>query len=331
MNKDAKDFPSLWTKSPPLDLFDTPTLVFLPEYKTLLPLSHFFHEWECLPGVSSWALRTVRSGYTLQFGRNPPLLRQGSPDSSKQRLKGFCATAGAAAGTVLPPQRGKRGSPSIRPGKRLFQPLFPCAKEGRRFTTLSIYKRKFKMMTLKTIMSQIRVGDWFVTFDLKDTYFHIQVVWQHRKLLSVCLWREGLSIQSSCLWSGFGAEDVHKMHGCCPGPVEAPGHSCTQLPGLFAHSGPLQGVSELSQRCCPPPRSCSWPQNKHQEECSLPLSANCVFGSSLGFRSDADPSGSCPDFQPQYMFGPLQVRPSCFRENLSQAFRPHGRSLPCAP
>ncbi len=132
MNKDAKDFPSWWTKSPPLDLFDTPTLVFLPEYKTPLPLSHFFHEWECLPGVSSWALRTVRSGYTLQFGRNPPLLRQGSPDSSKQCLKGFCATAGATAGTVLPPQRGKRGSPSIRPGTRLFQPLFPCAKEGRR-------------------------------------------------------------------------------------------------------------------------------------------------------------------------------------------------------
>ncbi len=30
------------------------------------------------------------------------------------------------------------------------------------------------------------------------------------------------------------------------------------------------------------------------------------------------------------MFGPLQVRPSCFHEHLSQALRPHGRSLPCA-
>ncbi len=39
---------------------------------------------------------------------------------------------------------------------------------------------------------------------------------------------------------------------------------------------------------------------------------------------------SCPDFQPQYMFGPLQARPSCLREHLSQALRPHGRSLPCA-
>ncbi len=34
---------------------------------------------------------------------------------------------------------------------------------------------------LKTIMSQIQVGDWFVTVDLKDAYFHMQVVWRHRK------------------------------------------------------------------------------------------------------------------------------------------------------
>ncbi len=32
---------------------------------------------------------------------------------------------------------------------------------------LSLYKGKFKMLTLKTIMTQIRVGDWFVTGDQK--------------------------------------------------------------------------------------------------------------------------------------------------------------------
>ncbi len=48
---------------------------------------------------------------------------------------------------------------------------------------LSLYKGKFKMLTLKTTMSQIRAGDWFVTVDLKDAYFHIQVVRRHRKFL----------------------------------------------------------------------------------------------------------------------------------------------------
>ncbi len=39
------------------------------------------------------------------------------------------------------------------------------------------------MLTMKTIMSQIQGGDWFVTIDLKDAYFHIQVIQRHRRFL----------------------------------------------------------------------------------------------------------------------------------------------------
>ncbi len=39
------------------------------------------------------------------------------------------------------------------------------------------------MLTIKTIMSQVKEGDWFVTIDLKDAYFHIQVVRRHRRFL----------------------------------------------------------------------------------------------------------------------------------------------------
>ncbi len=69
-----------------------PSQVCLPLHDTL-SLSHFIHEWERLPGVSLWVLRTIRSGYTLQFGENPPPPRRGSTDGSKQRLQGFCSTA----------------------------------------------------------------------------------------------------------------------------------------------------------------------------------------------------------------------------------------------
>ncbi len=133
-------------------------------------------------------------------------------------------------------------------------------------------------------MSQIQVGNWFVTVDLKDAYFHIQIIRRHRKFLQLPL-EEGLPVQGSSLWPGLGPEDVHKVHGCCSGPFEATEHSCTQLPGRLAHTGLLQGVSELSQRYCPPPHSCSWPQNKHQKECSHPFLTNCVFGGiDLGHR-----------------------------------------------
>ncbi len=72
LNKDAEGFPSWWRASLLPGLLDTPTQVCLPLHDTLLPLLHFIHEWERLPGVSLWVLHTFRSGYTLQFGRNPP-------------------------------------------------------------------------------------------------------------------------------------------------------------------------------------------------------------------------------------------------------------------
>ncbi len=73
-DKDAKGFPS-WRRVPLLPgLLDTPSQVCLPLHDILLPLSHFIHEWERLPGVSLWVLCTIRSGCTLQFGENPPHL-----------------------------------------------------------------------------------------------------------------------------------------------------------------------------------------------------------------------------------------------------------------
>ncbi len=42
---------------------------------------------------------------------------------------------------------------------------------------------KFKMLTLRQIVSQIRSEDWFVTIELKDAYFHISILPCHRKFL----------------------------------------------------------------------------------------------------------------------------------------------------
>ncbi len=71
-SKDAEGSPSRWRVPLLPGLLDTPSQVCLPLHNTLIPLSHFLHEWERLPGVSLWVLRTIRTGYTLQFGKNPP-------------------------------------------------------------------------------------------------------------------------------------------------------------------------------------------------------------------------------------------------------------------
>ncbi len=52
-----------------------------------------------------------------------------------------------------------------------------------RLLNLALRVSKFKMLTVKSILSQIQPRDWFVTTDLKDAYFHIQIVKRHRKFL----------------------------------------------------------------------------------------------------------------------------------------------------
>ncbi len=163
LNKDAMGFPSWWTTSPPPDLLDTPTQVCLLVYNTLLPLSHFFHEWERLPGVSPWVLRTVRSGYTLQFGRNPPrfdrvyltVVSSASKASVLQQELSSLLLKGAIE--EVPQSDLERG---------FFSHYFLVPKRDGglrpildlRRLNLSLHKGKFKMLTLKTIMSQIRVS-----------------------------------------------------------------------------------------------------------------------------------------------------------------------------
>ncbi len=185
-NKDAEGFPSWWRASLLPGLLDTPSQVCLPLHDTLLPLSHFIHEWERLPGVSLWVLRTIRSSYTLQFGRNPP------------RFYGVQLTVNSASkASVLQQELSsllQKGAIQEIPQLDIEQGFFsryflvPKGDGGLRpildlrRLNFSLYKGKFKMLTMKT-MSQIQGGDWFVTIDLKDAYFHIQVIQRHRRFL----------------------------------------------------------------------------------------------------------------------------------------------------
>ncbi len=148
--------------------------------------SHSINPDKDAKGSPSWRrvpLLTIRSGYTFQFGEYPSRLDGVSTDDSKQRLQGFCSTAVA----FLPPtERSDRGNTAVGHRTRVLQPkgyggLRPILDLRR--LNFSLYKGKFKMLTMRTIMSQVQEGDWFVTIDLKDAYFHIQVVLRHRRFL----------------------------------------------------------------------------------------------------------------------------------------------------
>ncbi len=91
---------------------------------------------------------------------------------------------------------GHRGGPSSRQRVWVLQPILHCSEEGWGVASNSrseivepivIVERlswlRFKKLTIKQVMSQIRSKDWFVTIDMKDAYFHISILPQHRKLL----------------------------------------------------------------------------------------------------------------------------------------------------
>ncbi len=187
-SKDAEGSPSRWRVPLLPGSLDTQSQVCLPLHDTLIPLSHFLHEWERLPGVSLWVLRTIRTGYTLQFGRNPP------------RFDGVHLTVvnSASKASVLQQELSsllQKGAIEEVPQSEVEQGFFsryflvPKRDGGLRpildlrRLNLYLYKGKFKMLTMRTIMSQVQEGDWFVTIDLKDAYFHIQVVQRHRRFL----------------------------------------------------------------------------------------------------------------------------------------------------
>lgn len=71
-----------------------------------------------------------------------------------------------------------RSTPTWRSLKRALRHAFFFVVLNRALRTF-----RFKMLTLKLIVTQIKWVDWFVTIDLKDAYFHISILPHHWKFL----------------------------------------------------------------------------------------------------------------------------------------------------
>ncbi len=146
----------------------------------LVPLVDYLAAWKLLPNVSQWVLRTVENGYRIQFGAPPPPFNGVIPTlvGPEQAL-----VMEQEVDTLLrPPHERESGFYSryfIVPKKDGgLRPILDLHQLNR-----SVMPLKFKMLTLKQVMSQNR-SDWFVTIDQKDAYFHVSILPTHRKFLS---------------------------------------------------------------------------------------------------------------------------------------------------
>ncbi len=138
---------------------------------------------------------------------------------------------------VTPREGGYRRITPHSDGVWFLQPVFCCTQKRWWFTILDLRRlnlalrvSKFKMLTIKSILSQIHPRDLFVTIDLKDTYFHIQIVKRHRKLLRFAL--EGKPYQYCVLpfWLALAPRMFTKCIDAALAPLRLQGFPNFELP-----------------------------------------------------------------------------------------------------
>ncbi|KAI2651171.1 Transposon Ty3-G Gag-Pol polyprotein [Labeo rohita] len=153
----------------------------------LVPLVDYLAAWKLLPNVSAWVLRTVEKGYSIQFGAPPPPFdgvfpTVVGPEQALVMEQEVVTLLRKEAIEVVPPHVRESGFYSryfIVPKKDGgLRPILDLRRLNH-----SVMKLKFKMLTIKQVVSQIRFEDWFVTIDLKDAYFYVSILPQHRKFL----------------------------------------------------------------------------------------------------------------------------------------------------
>lgn len=150
------------------------------------PLAPHKAQWEKC-GASSWVLKTITKGYRLQFAAAPPgfsgvmhsLPREREALILEEEIK---ALKHKGAIRIVPPEQSQAGFYS-----RYF--LVPKKGGGLRpildLRALNKFLRiyTFRMLTHTNLVRFVRQGDWFVSIDLKDAYFHIPIYPPHRKYL----------------------------------------------------------------------------------------------------------------------------------------------------
>lgn len=155
-----------------------------------------------MPG---WILNVIQHGYSLQFARRPPRFRgvlyTTVPDDRMQILREEVRSLLLKdAIETVPADQSESGFYS-----RYF--LVPKKDGGLRpildlrVLNRALAKRPFKMLTARRIMALIRPGDWFISVDLKDAYFHIPIAPRHRPFLRFAL--DGTAYQYKVLPFGL--------------------------------------------------------------------------------------------------------------------------------
>ncbi len=150
-----------------------------------------------------WVLHTVERGYKIQFGSRPPLFNGVfptlvGPEQALVMEQEVDTLLRKESIEVVPPHGRESGFYS-----RYF--IVPkkdgalCPILDLRLLNRSAMKLKFKMLTIKQVVSQIRSEDWILTIDLKYAYFLCIHSSSTPEVPKVCFQGQSLPILGSSL------------------------------------------------------------------------------------------------------------------------------------
>ncbi len=150
----------------------------------LEPLAQRLKAWLMLPSLSHWLTRTIRLSYAIQFARRPPKFN-----------------------SILETSVAVRNAPVLREeiavllAKDAIEPVPPAEILDLRVLNRALHKLPFKMLMHRRMIKCIQPQDWFTAIDLKDAYFHVSILPQHRPFLRFAF--EGRAWQYRVLPFGF--------------------------------------------------------------------------------------------------------------------------------
>ncbi len=118
-----------------------------------------------------------------------------------------------------------------------------------RLLNRSVMRHKFKMLTIKQVVSQIRSEDWFVTLVLRKCllpYIHSSSTPEVPK---VCFQGQSIPTSGSSIWPSTLTLHFHEEGGCSSGSIATPGHPHTELHQWLVDSSSIGADSSSASRC----------------------------------------------------------------------------------
>ena len=167
----------------------------------------FWRVWESW-GSEPWVTLVLKVGYIIPFASRPPL----SPTPISLLSYDPSSVRGLALSSAVEDliSKGAIEPASSEPGfySRLFvtpkvtggwHPVIDLSRLNR-FVQLS----HFRMEIVQSVLQSLRLGDWMISVDLRDTYLQVPVHQESRRYLRFCLGEKIFQFRVLC----FGLSSV---------------------------------------------------------------------------------------------------------------------------